>query len=743
MIEKSLYSKFRFDRAERVSDLLYNTKNVILNNTHYKSYLTEYVHHTQISSFKEPNKTIYPILQNSKYITLKKHNEIQTIETDTSVHSKKPSIRLKLASNVNLNDSDDEDNNFFLTTETSSHTSRRSVIPRRRYIYNKNKTNSILLLDIIFNDDRFTSLEYDESKIFHQEKKYTEYMRRRLVELKKEDSYDSTTNYVKKFRTTKGNLEMKFVSARMEIKTDSKTFIYEFPFAYLPLLYMNTLDNLKLLFVNLYNRDIFNDPTTTNEKIKTLFQSEIQNVIQYGIDQKGYFNLSHSNTDNKQIDKRIVERIHNKTDVEDEEDSIVKDIIMLEEMNTPIEQLTNLSVQREKKYEYGVLYTQSSKKFHFYWATKEHIYLIVIRMPEIFFKFKSLGKQINHSIDEELMIYLMMNNFDNWDIYCSHYLFSLKQFRLFIKSLLTKRTTINLNDAFLIRRMNNMECYTIRQTHFSKRTSMNDKQLSFLFTDKLYNNNHLFIFHSYLMYIYYPLVNKDKIFSFDFTFHQMKVLYLVSKKESLKRFILKILIIDFSKGDMQVDYSFFDLFYNKSLSEIEDFFKYINQKVEIKTKILGEEKPAQIDKLRIKVIFPYSEILTMKNTTNLLIANNDIWKLKQISIEESTMIKLLNSHIDNWVSIICQEEILEDTKAKNFFDDSKSYDILKNSRNKFVRKATIGRNKRGLSEHNKRNNTMYNKVIKQTSKLAKKLKPKIHQSITFKANQTNFICVNE
>ena len=143
------------------------------------------------------------------------------------------------------------------------------------------------------------------------------------------------------------------------------------------------------------------------------------------------------------------------------------------------------------------------------------------------------------------------------------------------------------------------------------------------------------------------------------------------------------------------------------------------------------------------MIFPYSEILTMKNTTNLLIANNDIWKLKQISIEESTMIKLLNSHIDNWVSIICQEEILEDTKAKNFFDDSKSYDILKNSRNKFVRKATIGRNKRGLSEHNKRNNTMYNKVIKQTSKLAKKLKPKIHQSITFKANQTNFICVNE
>ena len=135
MIEKSLYSKFRFDRAERVSDLLYNTKNVILNNTHYKSYLTEYVHHTQISSFKEPNKTIYPILQNSKYITLKKYNEIQTIETDTSVHSKKPSIRLKLASNVNLNDSDDEDNNFFLTTETSSHTSRRSVIPRRRYIY--------------------------------------------------------------------------------------------------------------------------------------------------------------------------------------------------------------------------------------------------------------------------------------------------------------------------------------------------------------------------------------------------------------------------------------------------------------------------------------------------------------------------------------------------------------------------------------------------------------------------------
>ena len=115
--------------------------------------------------------------------------------------------------------------------------------------------------------------------------------------------------------------------------------------------------------------------------------------------------------------------------------------------------------------------------------------------------------------------------------------------------------------------------------------------------------------------------------------------------------------------------SFFDLFYNKSLSEIEDFFRYINQKVEIKTKILGEEKPAQVDKLRIKVIFPYSEILTMKNTTNLLIANNDIWKLKQISIEESTMVKLLNSHIDNWVSIICQEEILEDTKEKNLFDD--------------------------------------------------------------------------
>ena len=744
MFAKSLYNSFRYSNSEKVSDLLHNTKRVILNNVTYNNYLTSYMNHTQISSFKEPNKTSYPLLHNSKYIPLKKQNELCTIDTEASMSTakKKQPIRLHLCTQSTMNNfhedlnNNSKDNMFFMTENNSGSFAKEkkrpiSCRPRSAVeIPEIKRADIFLLVDVIFNEERFKQIVYDESKIFHHEEYYVDYMKRKIIEMKKIKEYKEKSNEGRKFKSSKGIIEVILQSARMEIRNnvDSKSFYYEIPFEYLPILYMNSFDNIKLLFMNLFEKKIFTE--RANEKVKKLIQREMLNVLKYEVDSDGEYNITHENSNNITIEKEIIEEFHTKYQQNVDDISIVNDIILFEEKKIDANDylLTNLYIEPRKEVS-NILFNKSTKRFSFNWATCDCLYTIDITMPEITVKFKTLCKQVNHFIDRELMIYLLRTNFSNWDFYCIYYLFSLKRFRAFIKSILSKQMKPNAIEGITIKNVNNIQCVSlVTANHVSKNISMSDKQLTFLFTDEQFNMNHLFILNSYFIYIYYPELNFDKIFSFDFTFHQMKILYILSKKEPLNDFILKILLIDRKSCDMKIDYSFFDLFNNKTIKEIEDDFIHVNHQYEL-SKNTTEKKLPSNHEIRIKVLLPFSEIITLKSKKSLLIADKDIWKRKQIKLQDDTISKLINCDIDHWVEILMTNEIY---RTNEYNDKDDDFELEFNPREiaaKKTCKTPVG-NRKGLFELSRKKSSRVVAKPESTHSLARNLRPKYHQSTT-------------
>ena len=70
------------------------------------------------------------------------------------------------------------------------------------------------------------------------------------------------------------------------------------------------------------------------------------------------------------------------------------------------------------------------------WITMDSNYIIKITMPQIIVKLPNYKKQINHFINKEILFFLHKNNFKNFNFYISHYLFTLKQFRICINNIL-------------------------------------------------------------------------------------------------------------------------------------------------------------------------------------------------------------------------------------------------------------------------------------------------------------------
>ena len=71
-IHNSIYSTFKRDKYDSLTDILKSTKNVIQNSNSFNKYLHSYIDSIQVSSFKSPDCNIYPILRSSSIIPLHK-----------------------------------------------------------------------------------------------------------------------------------------------------------------------------------------------------------------------------------------------------------------------------------------------------------------------------------------------------------------------------------------------------------------------------------------------------------------------------------------------------------------------------------------------------------------------------------------------------------------------------------------------------------------------------------------------
>lgn len=699
-INETLYSRFKLNKCRKVTDILHNTKKIILHPTSYKQYITDYSNQTQLSSFKEPNKTTYPILTNPYYISLKKRKELFSLETESSINSlliKKKNNKPKLFINIGLSDSsdmsDDSDSDKSELFVTRRKINSAFVLKNRKGRHHEEKqsfssmfnSEIALLIEILFEKrNEFENLKYNEEEIFHREDHYYAFIRDKIKELKsKGNEINKNAKITRKFESSKGNLELTLYCAKIEINCEYRTFSYEIPFELLPLIYNLTSEEIQLMFSAFLDAKMFSKEVSI-DKAKSHMESAFISALSKAINSRSEFIANTNNINEENYEIISLFKLRN----ENNENDLLTYDIQEGEVNA------NIIVDRIKAKEKSKkkLFTKS-KNFNFSWATKGNIYNFSISMPEIMLSFNTIKKQVNINANSELMLYLIEKNFVNWDFYCVYYLFSFKTFREFVKSLYSK-TRKGKSEKNEKKQIEFLSLNRRKKENFD--FIINETKFSFLFTDDLYDMNHLLILKSFSIYVYFRRLNANKIFAFDFNFNQMRILFLISKRENLKNFIRKILICDFAKSEIRFDYTFFDLFANKTAAEIDaDFDKFCDKTKRLEVPQFRKSINDQID---IHIDYPRSEIITFAKLLPSL------WKRKKIFITQRTLYLLISSFaFDKWVSILCESEIfnISTLNANEYFDTGELQANDSHNGNTISRKTwkPQNRNRRGYSEH--------------------------------------------
>jgi hypothetical protein len=188
-------------------------------------------------------------------------------------------------------------------------------------------------------------------------------------------------------------------------------------------------------------------------------------------------------------------------------------------------------------------------------------------MPLIIFCSEHIEKNIITFCDKELFLFLLKNNFVNWDYYILYYLFSLKIFRLIILKGISYFSKYNIknntiNKLYMQQYLNEINERTsiinINRKIYNQDSDKNES-FKFFYTDN-FSINSIINFNSYHIFIEYEKLNSKICWEFALNFKQMKYLSNISKYESLETFLPKIIQTNFEDGTLSMDFSIFEYF---------------------------------------------------------------------------------------------------------------------------------------------------------------------------------------
>ena len=661
---EKMYKRFLFNKSYKVNDILNNLKTLTLHSKNYSDYVDNYYLNTQEICYKEPDQEVYPILKNKDYISLQKQSNV------FDYHDKKKKfIKDNLISpNLKKNDDNSEKKkrNLTLTTFEGNKTYnlffKNIKLPKLR---NKlDNTSEFILCDLLFKEEYYNDLVYREELIFHRKKYYINLLKQRLKQLKssKENRLNITTDLQHKFYTEKfGRIELNLSSIKIEVKnvTNPKNRIYNFdiPFDYVPLFFMGTFQDIKQLLLEFlkYNTSI----GEYNKKNYISFNTDyLSQKIFNQIDDEGNI-ISFINNLKIDQDSNIKNDIPKMFEISNEQ--MIKYLKGEEE----IKKCYNYNIINDEYYKKNenrnsIIFKSSVKKFEFFWVNQIGKYSIKITMPNILLRFIHMRKFVNQFIDKELLIYLLDKNFVNWDYYVLHYLFSIKYFRFFIQNILSKNKSESKNKSitetffgnFELKKIGDQEFFSMKnQYNTSLNNSMTDIEYSFIITDRNTNKNYLFKIFSYIIYVYYEKYFGDEnIYKFQLNFNQMKVMFLRNKKENLENFILKLLYIDSRARKMYLDYSYFLIFNDFSIKEIEEYFDQMDLKYNE-----NFNNKERLNLIHIFITKPHFEIIELKENEN-----NDetiLWNYCRKEISDELLSQLIENDINDWPDIIYNNNI--------------------------------------------------------------------------------------
>ena len=316
-------------------------------------------------------------------------------------------------------------------------------------------------------------------------------------------------------------------------------------------------------------------------------------------------------------------------------------------------------------------------EYCFIWETPNKSYKVRIIMPLIIFWSEHIKKNIIIFCDKELFLFLLKNNFVNWDYYILYYLFTFKIFRLIILKGISYYSRYNSKSSYMINLyikqfMNKInENTNILNIHRKIYNHFSDKNetYKFFYTDN-FSINSIIEFNSFHIFIENNKLNNKICFEFCLNFKQMIYLININNYENLNFFIPKIIQTNSSEGTLDLDFSVVEYFNAEIFGKLSR--NKLNKKdsnislIEMKNKNFN--KKCEWDDLIINIVMPF--IIIEQYVKTDLLKNN----VKKVELNMNYLNILKNSGSNLWPKKILQ---LLELKTNNRGVNKSNSDLTK------------------------------------------------------------------
>ena len=595
-------------------------------------------------------------------------------------------------------------NKKFIFSKTNKNIFKRDFSFLNNIKQPKKEKQIYLLIDSIFSEKKDNTKEskikYDESEIFGYKEKYLTYLKKELSLLhkgKKEIEKKSNISYEYENRIYgKIILELNSVNILVTNKdTKEEISSINIPFNLICLFYLSHIKELAYIALGLFYKENFEE-INSNLSLNQLKEIIINQIYLENNDLKYKYNID--DEDKKIISDEYLKRrnLKNRDNIrynllslpkkESYKQIIFENCTFYDNIN--INSKENIFNHSNNSEILKIIFDTNINIINFSWISLNNNYNIKITMPKIIIKIPKFRKELSHFIHRELLVYLLMNNFENFNYILIHYLFALKKFRAGIYKALSYNHLNKLypffaniinNESYNAKNLIN-ENYHITNIRLEEyENSLNDNEYIFYVSDE--DKFRLYKMKSYILYIYSLEGTKNsKIFFFNFSFYQMKILYYKSKYENLLQFIQKLLKYNSLTKKIFFDYNYFSSFKDMSTNQIDNYFKECSLNIKYNNKDNDNEMTE--NNFVIKLIEPkfISISLNKKKLSDNI--NDNLSEEKKIgNVGKKLIEKLIGNDIKNWGKILWENkdeiEPLKNKKIKKIvFPGNKDFQTI-------------------------------------------------------------------
>ena len=722
-----------------LNKILNRTKSILKSKTDFSEYMGEYNSMIIKPTFKNPEVHTYPLLRKScsEMISLKNQDKTENNTVKRKILKNffknrimSNSLKEKFKKNLTMNINTNFHKNKKLEEWLQKKKEKDKIFLYEEFFHKWNKDE-----EENKENNKYSELKYDENKIFFSD--YSELIKEKinfckhnkLENLQKKLNISFEDKNKKKIKLELISMKIIFEPIKDETLINKKeTDEYKFE-DYKEINISNRINSLNDEF------EYYNDDTTEKKNIITLplsyvflfyingldyFKNILIGAIKFSNDFKNVhfeeneiYSIIRSNKNynqNLKINSNISKRINTKDGGKYHfpkrgvTSKMQVSGTVINKQFSSLKSFSNLDKNKEKNVDNtskeNILYATKKKikvmhsnhdlknkylnkkdikysEYCFIWETPNKSYKVRIIMPLIIFWSEHIKKNIIIFCDKELFLFLLKNNFVNWDYYILYYLFTFKIFRLIILKGISYYSRYNSKSSYMINlyikqfmnKINeNTNILNINRkiyNHFSDK----NESYKFFYTDN-FSINSIIEFNSFHIFIENNKLNNKICFEFCLNFKQMIYLININNYENLNFFIPKIIHTNSSEGTLDLDFSVVEYFNAEIFGKLSR--NKLNKKdsnislIEMKNKNFN--KKCEWDDLIINIVMPF--IIMEQYVKTDLLKNN----VKKVELNMNYLNILKNSGSNLWPKKILQ---LLELKTNNRGVNKSNSDLTK------------------------------------------------------------------